>query len=206
MWLFSAPVDGRRGLGEGAPVERVASARVLVVGAGGLGCPASLALAQAGVGHLTLVDPDRVDVTNLHRQLWHRTSDVGRLKVESAADGLRRAFPTLTVETLAERVDDPSYRDAGQQTSPPPTLSGTTPTTDGDSGTQAQGANPTVEACVDRWLQEHKMDQFGHPEGTMYAGGSPLFNEATGESKDRLEYVFGRNPEARKACAAKSAQ
>jgi adenylyltransferase/sulfurtransferase len=89
-----------------ARVERVVSARVLVVGAGGLGCPASLALAQAGVGHLTLVDPDRVDVTNLHRQLWHRTSDVGRPKVESAADGLRRAFPALRVEAVAERVDD----------------------------------------------------------------------------------------------------
>ena len=87
-------------------MERVASARVLVVGAGGLGCPASLALARAGVGHLTLVDPDRVDVTNLHRQLWHRTPDVGRLKVESAAEGLRRAFPALRVETLAERVDE----------------------------------------------------------------------------------------------------
>ncbi|MFE8598111.1 HesA/MoeB/ThiF family protein [Archangium violaceum] len=87
-------------------MERVASARVLVVGAGGLGCPASLALARAGVGHLTLVDPDRVDVTNLHRQLWHRTPDVGRPKVESAAEGLRRAFPALRVEPLAERVDD----------------------------------------------------------------------------------------------------
>ena len=78
--------------------------RVLVVGAGGLGCPASLALAQAGVGALTLVDPDRVDMTNLHRQLWHRTADVGRPKVESAADGLRRAFPRLGVETLLGRV------------------------------------------------------------------------------------------------------
>src|SRR6478609_8035788 len=86
--------------------SRLERARVLLVGAGGLGCPASLALAQAGVGHLTLVDPDQVDVTNLHRQLWHRTSDVGRPKVESAADGLRRAFPALRVETLAERVDD----------------------------------------------------------------------------------------------------
>ncbi len=83
----------------------LSDARVLVVGAGGLGCPASLALAHAGVGHLTLVDPDRVDVTNLHRQLWHREADVGRPKVESAVAGLRRAFPELSTEALGERVD-----------------------------------------------------------------------------------------------------
>lgn len=86
-------------------MSRLSEARVLVVGAGGLGCPASLALAHAGVGHLTLADPDRVDVTNLHRQLWHRTSDVGRLKAESAVAGLKRAFPDLSTEALSERVD-----------------------------------------------------------------------------------------------------
>jgi molybdopterin/thiamine biosynthesis adenylyltransferase len=85
-------------------VSRLLEARVLVVGAGGLGCPASLALAHAGVGHLTLVDPDRVDVTNLHRQLWHRTPDVGRLKAESATAGLARAFPDLSLEAIPERV------------------------------------------------------------------------------------------------------
>ncbi len=54
---------------------------------------------------------------------------------------------------------------------------------------------------MDRWLQEHKLDRYGNAEGTMYTGGTPLFNEATGESRDRLEYVFERQPEARKACA-----
>ena len=49
----------------------LADKRVLIVGAGGLGCPASLALAREGVGAITLADPDVVDVTNLHRQLWH---------------------------------------------------------------------------------------------------------------------------------------
>lgn len=85
--------------------SRIEGARVLVVGAGGLGCPASLALAQAGVGHLTLADPDRVDVTNLPRQLWHRPQEVGRNKAESAAAGLSRAFPSLSTEALPERVD-----------------------------------------------------------------------------------------------------
>ncbi|HLK99857.1 MAG TPA: HesA/MoeB/ThiF family protein [Myxococcaceae bacterium] len=86
-------------------MSRLGQARVLVVGAGGLGCPASLALAHAGVGHLTLVDPDQVDVTNLHRQLWHRTADVGRFKAQSAATGLLRAFPDLSLEAMFERVD-----------------------------------------------------------------------------------------------------
>ncbi|ABF92397.1 ThiFdomain/MoeZ/MoeB domain protein [Myxococcus xanthus DK 1622] len=85
--------------------SRLERARVLLVGAGGLGCPASLALAQAGVGHLTLADPDCVDVTNLPRQLWHRGEDVGRNKAESATAGLARAFPGLSTEAIPERVD-----------------------------------------------------------------------------------------------------
>ena len=50
------------------------------------------------------------------------------------------------------------------------------------------------------------MDMYGHPEGTMYAGGTPLFNEVTGERTDRLEYIFKRHPEARQACVGQDAQ
>ena len=57
------------------------------------------------------------------------------------------------------------------------------------------------ESCVDRWLSMRKMDRYGHPEGTMYAGGSPIFNEQTGEMTDRLEYVYKRQPLAKDACA-----
>jgi adenylyltransferase/sulfurtransferase len=81
------------------------NARVLVVGAGGLGCPASLGLARAGVARLTLVDPDRVELHNLHRQLWYRSSDVGQMKVTAAADRLRAAFPSLEVQTQPIKVD-----------------------------------------------------------------------------------------------------
>jgi adenylyltransferase/sulfurtransferase len=71
---------------------------ILVVGVGGLGCPVSLALAKAGARAVTLLDPDTVELTNLHRQLWHHPDDLGRPKVESAAAKLRAAFPLLQVE------------------------------------------------------------------------------------------------------------
>jgi molybdopterin/thiamine biosynthesis adenylyltransferase len=85
--------------------RRLADASVLVVGAGALGCAAADAVATAGIGRLMLVDPDRVDRSNLHRQLLHRTADLGRRKVESAAAGLRARHPTLAIETAAVRFD-----------------------------------------------------------------------------------------------------
>lgn len=77
---------------------------VLIVGVGGLGCPASLALARAGVRQLTLIDPDVVEPTNLHRQPWHHDADVGRPKVLSAKEKLNVEFPALQVEALQQRV------------------------------------------------------------------------------------------------------
>jgi molybdopterin-synthase adenylyltransferase len=75
-----------------------ADAPVLVVGLGGLGCPASLALARAGHRRFTFVDPDVVDVTNLHRQPWHHPADVGTPKVTSASQKLAAAFPGTKID------------------------------------------------------------------------------------------------------------
>ncbi|KDO29990.1 hypothetical protein SPRG_05179 [Saprolegnia parasitica CBS 223.65] len=72
-------------------------ARVLVVGAGGLGCPVLLYLGGMGVGHIGVVDGDVVDETNLHRQVLHTQAAVGRLKVESARDELQRRHPHLSL-------------------------------------------------------------------------------------------------------------
>jgi len=84
--------------------ERLKEARVLVVGAGGLGSPAALYLAAAGVGTLGIVDPDVVDVTNLQRQILHGTAGLGTPKVESARDRLEDMNPHVAVETRAVRL------------------------------------------------------------------------------------------------------
>ncbi len=79
--------------------QKLGAARVLVIGAGGLGSPALLYLAAAGVGTLGVVDDDVVSLSNLQRQIVHGTGDTGRAKVESAADTLRRINPHVAVET-----------------------------------------------------------------------------------------------------------
>ena len=86
-------------------VPRLRDASVLVIGVGALGCAAADALAAAGIGRLSIVDYDRVERSNLHRQLLHRTADIGRPKVESAAETLRARYPELAITTTAARFD-----------------------------------------------------------------------------------------------------
>lgn len=84
--------------------EAILAARALVIGAGGLGSPAAMYLAAAGVGTLVLADGDTVDLTNLQRQILHSAEGIGRLKVESGRDTLYRLNPLARVEVLPVRL------------------------------------------------------------------------------------------------------
>lgn len=84
--------------------ERLLAARALVLGAGGLGSPAALYLASGGIGAITLVDDDTVDLTNLQRQILHTVHSVGQTKVESGRAALARINPDVRVDTVCERV------------------------------------------------------------------------------------------------------
>lgn len=84
--------------------QRITAAHALVIGAGGLGSAAAMYLAAAGVGTLTLVDHDTVDLTNLQRQIAHTTDSVGTLKVDSAAKTLQALNPLVDVRTHALRA------------------------------------------------------------------------------------------------------
>jgi molybdopterin/thiamine biosynthesis adenylyltransferase len=88
----------------GAGQARLRAARVLIVGAGGLGSPLAMYLAAAGIGTLGLVDDDRVDLSNLQRQVAHTTDRIGMAKVDSAAAACRAINPGVTVETHAARL------------------------------------------------------------------------------------------------------
>lgn len=82
-------------------MKPLAEARVLMIGAGGLGVPAMFALAQRGVRAMTVLDPDRVELSNLHRQIAYREADVGRPKVDAIREALEARFPGLSIRSVA---------------------------------------------------------------------------------------------------------
>ncbi|MBF6616690.1 HesA/MoeB/ThiF family protein [Pollutimonas thiosulfatoxidans] len=85
--------------------ERLHASRVLIVGAGGLGSPAALYLASAGVGHIVLADDDVVDLSNLQRQILHNTSRVGAAKAQSGKQTLHDINPEIRIDALVARLD-----------------------------------------------------------------------------------------------------
>ncbi|MFM8768006.1 MAG: HesA/MoeB/ThiF family protein, partial [Rubrivivax sp.] len=85
--------------------ERLLASHALVIGAGGLGSPVALYLGSAGVGRLTIVDHDRVDVTNLQRQIAHDLASVGQPQAESAKASIAALHPDVQVTAVMQRAD-----------------------------------------------------------------------------------------------------
>jgi len=94
----------------GVGQAKLLASKVLIVGAGGLGSPAALYLAAAGVGTIGIIDADKVDLTNLQRQVIHYTADVGVQKVISAANKIRAMNPDVTVKTYHQRAKADNIR------------------------------------------------------------------------------------------------
>ena len=94
---------------------KLLSSHVLIVGAGGLGSPAALYLGSAGVGHITVVDDDLVDATNLQRQIAHKQSSIGLLKAESIKQAIADINPDVKVTTVTARADDALLGDLAAQ-------------------------------------------------------------------------------------------
>ena len=84
--------------------QALKSARVLIVGSGGLGCPVALYLGAAGVGHMTLVDDDHIEVANLQRQIAFETAQMGESKAERLADRIRGINPLITIDVIRQRL------------------------------------------------------------------------------------------------------
>ena len=95
----------------GAGQEKLLSSKVLIVGAGGLGSPAALYLAACGIGTIGIIDGEKVDLTNLQRQIIHYTSDVGVEKVKSAGNKIRAINPDVTVKTYHQLAKADNIRE-----------------------------------------------------------------------------------------------
>jgi len=95
--------------------EKLLASRVLIIGLGGLGSPVAMYLAASGVGHLVLVDYDRVDLTNLQRQIVHATERVGQDKTTSAAHGLAALNPGVRVTTINQKLEGAALEEQVQQ-------------------------------------------------------------------------------------------
>ncbi|WP_375402469.1 ThiF family adenylyltransferase [uncultured Sphingomonas sp.] len=160
----------------GGAQARLSAATVAVVGAGGIGSPAIQYLAGAGVGRLILIDDDRVDASNLHRQTIYGTNDAGALKVEAARAAVARLNPHVGVECRAVRID------AGNAAA---LLAGVGAVIDGsdDFGTRLAVADaalamriPLVSAAVAQFegqLAVYRGWEAGRPCYRCFVGGAP---------------------------------
>ena len=164
--------------------ERLLESRMLVVGAGGLGSPAIFYLAAAGVGNLTIMDGESVDLTNLNRQILHTTASIGSPKVTQAAATVAALNPGVNVTPLAERLED-------------------------DNVEALLAAHDVVIDCSDNVDTRYRLGDAAHRAGTpLVFGGAvraegqlSVFHSGAGAEEDSPCYrcVFPDMPDAMQA-------
>lgn len=146
--------------------QRLLDARVLVIGVGGLGSPVAMYLAASGVGHLTLVDPDTVDLTNLQRQIVHTTNTVGRSKIDSAVQQLKALNPEIEITGIARRLEGDALLEQVRLADAVVDGSDNFPTRFAVNAACVQAKKPLISAAVTRFegqVSVFRADQPGSP-------------------------------------------
>jgi molybdopterin/thiamine biosynthesis adenylyltransferase len=149
--------------------ERLRRAAVLVVGAGGLGCPASLYLAASGVGRIVLADRDKVDLTNLQRQILYRTDSVGAPKVDAACAALHALNPDVEVVTIESRLDLPAAARLARDTDVVLDCSDNFPTRHALNRACVEHAKPLVSGAAIRFDAQLMVFDLRDPAAPCYA-------------------------------------
>lgn len=155
--------------------EALKQSSILILGAGGLGCAASQYLATAGVGSLTLIDDDVVELSNLQRQVLHSDADIGRKKVDSAAESLRMLNPYLTVNTVDQRLEDAQLKALIEQHSLVLDASDNLDTRNQLNKICFQTKTPLVSGAAIRMEGQVSVFMYQHPDEPCYQCLSALF-------------------------------
>ncbi|MBF4283588.1 molybdopterin-synthase adenylyltransferase MoeB [Vibrio anguillarum] len=155
--------------------EALKQSSILILGAGGLGCAASQYLATAGVGSLTLIDDDVVELSNLQRQVLHSDADIGRKKVDSAAESLRMLNPYLTVNTVDQRLEDAQLKALIEQHSLVLDASDNLDTRNQLNKLCFQTKTPLVSGAAIRMEGQISVFMYQHPDEPCYQCLSALF-------------------------------
>lgn len=155
--------------------EALKQSSILILGAGGLGCAASQYLATAGVGSLTLIDNDVVELSNLQRQVLHSDADIGRKKVDSAAESLRMLNPYLTVNTVEQRLEDAQLKALIEQHSLVLDASDNLDTRNQLNKLCFQTKTPLVSGAAIRMEGQVSVFMYQHPDEPCYQCLSALF-------------------------------
>lgn len=160
--------------------EHLQAAKVLIVGLGGLGSPVALYLAAAGIGFMTLVDPDTVDLTNLQRQIIHSTTSIGRPKVESAANALHALNPHCRIHPYQCRLEGEALLETVMAHDVVVDCSDNFPTRFALNRACHTARKPLVSGAVIRLEGQMTTFDFRQPDGACYRC---LYGEA-GETED----------------------